>query len=429
MLINWRAVAVLWVAVAALSACGGGADRTKAQLRLVNASSGYATLDLRVDDRVAQGPVGYGESAAYIEVDPGKAASTISSAGSATPLLSFTPSVEKKKYYTVLAYGAAGALRQQSLDDNSGAPDTGRALLRVFSAAADAGALDVYLTGSNESLDTAVAVQSSLAYGSLGTWLTVNSARWRLRVTATGSKTDVRLDVPALDLPSKHVATLVLTPSAGGVLLNALVLAQQSAITRQDAQHARVRLAAVVADSGTVGAQVGSVLLAAGVGSPVLNDYRLLPAGPSAVALTVNGLAQAPSAVSLVGGRDYTLMVYGPLTAALASWIDDDNRLPADASRAKLRLVNGLADSAAPLAMSLDFAAVASGVGAGTASAYASVNATSGGGTDGRLSITASGVAVPLFTADDQILRAGANYSVFVIGPQAASVGIVRRDR
>lgn len=40
MLINWRAVAVLWVAAAALSACGGGADRTKAQLRLVNASSG-----------------------------------------------------------------------------------------------------------------------------------------------------------------------------------------------------------------------------------------------------------------------------------------------------------------------------------------------------------------------------------------------------
>lgn len=427
MAINWKTAVAITACL--LAACGGGADRTKAQVRLVNASSGYAQLDLRVDDQLRQGAVAYGAAEGYVEVEPSKAASTISSVGSATPLISFTPAVSEKKYYTLLAYGAAGALRQQPLDDNAGAPDTGRALLRVFNAASDAGGLDIYLTGTGDALDTAVAIHSGAAFGTLGAWITVNSANWRLRATAAGSKTDVRLDVPVLSLPSKQLATLVLTPGAGGVLVNALVLVQQGAITRQDSQQARVRLAAVVADSGTVGAQVGTTTMAAGNGSPSLGDYLLLPAGVSAVAVTVNGQAVAAPSFTLVPGHDYTLMVHGPLVAARVSWIEDDNRLPSDVSRAKLRLINGVSDSTAPLAMTLDFASVASAVAVGTASPYASVAPTSGGGTDGRLLVTATGVTTPVFTATDQILRASANYSVLLVGRQAPPTGIVRRDR
>ena len=427
MAMNWKTAVVITACL--LAACGGGPDRTKAQVRLVNASSGYPQLDLRVDGQLRQGTVAYGAAEGYVEVEPSRASSTISSVGSATPLLTFTPGVSEKKFYTLLAYGAAGALRQQSLDDNASAPDTGRALLRVFNAANDAGGLDIYLTGTSDSLDTAVAIQTAAAYGTLGAWITVNSASWRLRVTAAGSKTDVRLDVPLLPLPSKQLATLVLTPGAGGVLVNALLLVQQGAVTRHDSQQARVRLAAVVANSGTVGAQVGTTPLAVGNGSPSLGDYLLLPAGASTVVVSVNGQAVSASSFTLLPGQDYTLMVHGPLAAAQVSWVLDDNRLPADVSRAKLRLINGLSDTAAPLAMTLDFGTVASAVAVGTASVYVSVTPTSGGGTDGRLAITAIGVTTPLFTANDQILRASANYSVLLVGPQAAPTGIVRRDR
>ena len=179
----------------------------------------------------------------------------------------------------------------------------------------------------------------------------------------------------------------------------------------------------------TVGAQVGTTTMAAGNGSPSLGDYLLLPAGVSAVAVTVNGQAVAAPSFTLVPGHDYTLMVHGPLVAARVSWIEDDNRLPSDVSRAKLRLINGVSDSTALLAMTLDFASVASAVAVGTASPYASVAPTSGGGTDGRLLVTATGVTTPVFTATDQILRAGANYSVLLVGRQAPPTGIVRRDR
>ena len=187
-------------------------------------------------------------------------------------------------------------------------------------------------------------------------------------------------------------------------MVNALVLAQQASITRLDAQQSRVRLAAGVANSGLVGASVGTTSLVSAnaggsvIASPSLDDYVPVPAGLAAVTTTVNGRALAVSGKTLDAGRDYSFLVHGPLAAPQTSWIDDDNRLPSDASRVKLRLVNGLADTPALLAMSLDGRPVAGAVAVGTASAYSLVAPIGAGTTDGRLSITAAGVSTPLIT-------------------------------
>ena len=436
MAINLKTAVVITACL--LGACGGGADRTKAQVRLVNASAGYAQLDLRVDDQLRQGAVAYGAAEGYFEVGPGKAASTISSVSSATTLLSFTPSLSEKKFYTLLAYGPAGALQYQQLDENVGAPEAGRALLRVVNAASDAGAMDVYLSGPTDDLRNVVPLQTGVAYSAAGNVATISSGTWRLRATAAGSKTDVRLDVPAILLPSKQVATLVLTPSAGGILVNALVLVQQGAITRQDTASARVRLAAAVADSGVVGARVGNTGLATIPGSgvvsasPSLDDYVLVPVGTSALSVTVNGQALSLPPKTLDAGRDYTFVVYGLAAAPLANWVDDDNRLPGNVGLVKLRLINALADTALPLAMTVDGRPVAGAVEAGSASAYTLVQPVAAGGTNGRLSVTAAGVATPVYTSPSQTLAASGTYSVLVTGRQASvsgATGIVRQDR
>jgi len=419
-------ITALAIASLLLTACGGdGTDRTKAQLRLVNASAAYAALDLRVDDQVRQAGVAYGADVGYVEVDTGKADSAIARSGSATALLSFTPTVARGKYYTVLAHGAEGALRQMQIDDNVGAPESGRTLLRVVNAAPDAGALDIYLTGTDEPLASAVPVQAGAIFGAEASLLTVNSATWRLRVTAAGSKTDLRLDLSALTLASREVATLVLTPGRGGVLLNTLLLAQRGGIGRQDTALARVRVAAGVADSGAVSAAVGGSVLMASVGSPAVGLYALLPAGTQPVVLAVNGTPLAAAAVTLAAGADYTLLVRGMPSAPQAGWIEDDNRRPADSGNARLRLVNGVAELAAPLSMTADFVPVADGVMAGRASAYASVEST----TTARLSVTAAGLADPLFSGIEQRLDADAVYTLFVVGAPTSAVGILRKDR
>lgn len=419
-----RALALGWLAAALLGCGDAGADRNKAQLRLVNASAGYDRLDLRVDSQVRQAAVTYGASAGYAEVDPNPGNMSIHAAGSATALLSLRPALAKGRHYTWLAFGNAGALRQLLLDDELGAPEAGRVTLRIVNAAPDSGTLDLYLTGSNETLAASVPVQTALEYGSAGATVSVASGSWRLRVAAAGSKTDLRLDVGTLALASRQVVTLVLTPGRGGVLVNALVLAQQGAIARQDGTAARVRVVAGVAAGGTVSAAAGGTPLIS-AGSPAVGAYQLVTAGDVTPTLAVNGAPLAASARTLTAGADYTLLVHGAPAAPRADWIEDDNRLPTVAGSARVRLVNGVSGLTVPLAMTVDFLPLSDQVAAGAASAYASANASLAA----RVAVTASGAALPLFVVTDQRLDAAAVYSVFVVGAHDAATGIVRKDR
>ncbi len=424
-----RALAGLIVPLVAaalvLAGCGGGADRTKARVRLVNASGGYAQLDLREDGTVRQAAVAYGASADYAEVDPKADDLAIHAGGSPTALVTLQPALAKDKNYTLLAYGAAGALRQVLLDDNDSAPDSGRTLLRVINAAPDAGALDVYVTAANETLAASVPVQAGADYGTLGSYVSVTSGSWRLRVAAGGSKTDLRLDIAAFELASRQRVTLVLTPTRGGVLVNALALVQQGGVVSQPVAHARVRAVAGTAAGSTVSASAGGVSVLGNVAAPAVGAYVLVPAGDVTPAVVVDGNAVAAASRALAAGADYTLLVRGTAAAAELSWLADDNALPTTANQARLRLVNGVTGATGALAMTIDFLPLAADVITGAASDYGLVDAT----TTARIAVTAAGTAQPLHSAIDQRLDAAGVYSLFVVGEASAPTGILRKDR
>lgn len=429
--------------LAGLQACGdaGTTDRNKAQIRLVNAtgsgagsSAGYPQLALRLNDELRQGQVAYGDNAVYAEVDDGSPTLTLSTQNSATALLTSTVNLSKGRYYTALAYGSAGTLRQLLLDDNQAEPDANKALLRVVNAAPDSGALDIFLTASNEDLLAAVPLQSGASYGALGSWLTVASGSWRLRVTAANNRADVRLDIDGLNLASRQIGALVLTPGSGGVLTNALLLTQRGSITRLANTQARVRVVAGLSGPGAVIASVGGQRVADGVSSPSVGSYVAVPAVNPVVELTVGGNAAPVSGTGPSAGADLTLLVQGStdMTAQQAgawtprgTWIADDNRAPSDATQVRLRLVNGLSSPQDHLSLTVDFVTLGGRVTPARASPYELTAA----GTTLTLRVTREGDSAPLFTATGQTLLAGGTYSVFVVGSAAAPVGIVRRDR
>lgn len=413
-----------------LAGCGGGADRTKAQVRLVNASPDYTQLDLRANNTVVQPGVAYGGAAGYAEVDPDDLPLTVHSAGSATPLVSLSPRLSERRHYTLLALGNAGSLRQLLLDDALGQPPDGKTQLRVVNAAADAGSLDVYLTATGESLTAATATVGGAGFGVVTAPANVDSGTWRLRVTAAGSKTDLRLDLPSVSLGARETVTLVLTPGRGGVLVNALLLVQQGAIAQQANTQARVRLAALVTQTATVAASASGTVLSSGAASYAVGDYQLVPAATAApVTVSVNGSALATAPRDLPAGSDHTLLVYGPAGSASVAWLADDNRRPVDGTRTKLRLVHALADSAAQLALTLDFAPLADSVNRGEASAYAAATPTSGTGGSGALTVTASGLPAPVYSVANQQFVANGVYTLFLAGPIAGPTAVVRADR
>lgn len=411
-----------------LAGCGGGEETTQPQLRLVNASVDYPRLDLRVAGRVRQSGVGFGQTAAYVGVDRDDTRTELLASGSSSPLVTLEPALARRQHYTVLAHGSAGALRQLLLDDEVAEPAEGRAVLRVINAAPDAGALDVFLTGATDALSTAVPVVEDAGYGTVGALLTVNAVAWRVRVTGANSSSDLRLDLTDVVLGSRQVVTLVLAPSAGGVLVQALWLVQRGDVLVRAGALARVRLASMAGDGATVNASIGGVSLGSAAAAGTLGSYRLVASGAAVVAsVSAGGQALVTPAQALDTGRDYTLLVHGQGGAYAASWLADTNRLAA-AGQARVRVVHAVAGLDAPLVLSVDLSAVGAEVNRGQASSYEAVAATEGSGTV-TLSVSVPGRAGTLVTLSAVQLLSTGVYTVFVGGTASVPTAVVRRDR
>lgn len=422
-MLNLRTCLALALSLAVgLAACGGGTDRTKAHVRLVNASSGYSALSLTVDGSTIASGVAAGTSTGYADASRGTQDLDVSSPSSATILATRNASLGKDTYYSLLAYGKSGALATQLLEETQSTPASGKTLVRVINTAPDAGNLDVYLTGSSDALSQAAPLQSAAAYGTLGNFVTINSGTWRLRVTLAGTATDLRLDASGLAFADKGVVTLVLSPGRGGVLVNALLLNQQGDAVSAANTQARVRVVAGVSSNAAVAASLSGTTLMASTIAPALNDYALVTAGSATPVVTVNGTAVGfATTPSFLAGGDYTLLVYGAPGTASAAVVADDNTLPSDSTKAKLRLVNGQGGS---LTLKLGLVVKASDIAAGAGSDYALVDAT----TTGSIQVTSADAQLN-FSASTLTLTANGVYTFFMLGNTSAPVGQLNKDR
>ena len=265
----WSGLATMALSVSLLAACGGGSSGSKtAQLRLLNASVGYPSLDLSVNSTVQNAAVAYGAAGSYANVTTDAITTAITVAGSSNTLSSSSRSLTKDTHYTLVGYGWQGALKTALVQEDVAAADANKAKLMVLNLAVDAGSVDVYLTGNTDALADASAVTSNVPGGAGSAYTVVGSGTYRLRVTGANDKDDLRLDVTGVALDSTKVAVLALTSGPGGVLVNGVLLPQQAASTTLANTLARVRVVAAVSGNGTVTANVNGTALASGVTSP-----------------------------------------------------------------------------------------------------------------------------------------------------------------
>jgi hypothetical protein len=419
-------------------ACAEGTtDPNKAQVRFVNASAVFGDLSLQLNNQLSQGQVAYGNNAGYVEANTGSTNGSVGLSNGSTALTTFSTDLAKGKYSTVLAYGTGTAPKVLLLDDNTAEPADNKTLVRVLNAAPDAGSLDVYVTGASEDLAAATPLQADATLGTLGAWVTRDSATQRLRVTGKGSKTDLRLDVSGITLASRQLLTVVLTPgllpraatdTRAAVLTQALLLAQRGAVSRVDNTSARVRVVAGVSGGATVQASVGGQTVLSATQAPAAGAYVWVPAAANqTVALSVAGINRN-SSFTLAAGADYTLLLHGAPAAPQTAWLNDNNALPTDSTQARLRLINGTTGASGALSLTADLAPVGTSTLAGADSGYASLAASS----TVNLAVRAAGTTTPLFAATGQTLQAGGTYSVIVLGAvDAPNVpdALLRRDR
>ncbi len=329
----------------------------------------------------------------YVDVDSGSPSLQVNDATTGAVLAVTAPTVAEDQKFALVAYESGGAVRTAVISEGTTLPPANTAIVRVFNAATDAGSIDVYITDPAVDITTlssptfsftaSTSVQASnfLSFGAPSP----AGATYRVRVTGAGNPSDLRLDIPSVTLLSQRVATVILTPTAGGTLANGSVLIEDGPYTATPNTSARVRLVAAVTNGASVSAAAGSAPIAS---APTSSRRRSAPmsASPRAarINVTVNGASVGAPAGTLAAGSDSTLMVYGNAASATANLIADDNHLPTASSNYKLRLINGLTGAAVPLSMDVNFATVASNVQPGTASAYSVLATTLTRGADQR---------------------------------------------
>jgi hypothetical protein len=432
-LLTKRALAAaLVVALEALllAACGGAAhDDEPTQLRLINATLDLDAIDLTTeskpgDETGRHSAVARDAQSAFVPI----AAATYtlrgkrSDSGAAVALE--VQRLLEGKHHTALVFGRSGNYQLRTLTEDQAEPAAGKALLRVFHAAPDAGDVDVYLIRDDASVDNTRPFAAKLAPTTISDYSALDWGTWRLRVTGRGNPHDLRLDLTAFELADKARTTIVLQSGRGGVLVHALVSQYHGTLAAVKNPHARVRLAAGAANNAAVSASVGGVTLNRDLRSPAIGSYALVPAGQALVSVTVDGVAATRLTRPLLAGGDHTLAVVG--TPRESDWrlLPDRNLLPLHADKAQLRLVHMAQELDSSLTLTKDAVAVATDWYLANPDLYAPVPAGVA-----RLEVLSPLFSDPLFVSDNTMIAAGGVYTVFVMTGTPRPSGLLQRER
>ena len=423
----------LAAAIVSIGACGGEDDDGDARIRVINATADADSIDLTIDNddvderRLVEAIARDGQSD-YTGIDADAFTLRVKRAGASSTLAVASTGFGKDEHHTVFAYGREGDYRIYAAVDDEGEPSGGKAKVRVFNAAFDAGAVDVYLTEADAELDNTIATAANVAGSTMRSYSTIDRGTYRLRVTGANDKDDLRLDVAGIDAADGSRLTIVLQPGTGGVLVHALLSQYQGGLASAKNTFARARLVSGVNSNAAVTARLGSSSLNVNLRSPSVGGYALVPAGNQEASVQVNAGSALTGSVQLAAGGDYTLAVHGDPASPVWRLITDDNRLPAGADQARLRLLHMAEGVGANLTLVKDYLGVANDVAYGNVSSYALVAASTASATT-RVEVTSPLSVTPLFLEDEVELPARSVFTVFMLGGATTPTGILRRER
>jgi len=422
---TWAALAATSLTLSLLGGCGND-DANKGYVRIINATTEYASLDLYTEnsnggnDAVVSGTAA-GAASAYTAVDKGSYTFVVKSGGAAANATTVSGTVAKTDHYSVVTYLTGGAAKATYLSDEESGPASGNAKLRVFNAATgEAASVDVYLSTN----DCTALTVTDTAFASAVTGLQTSYAQvtataagtpWNVCVFTAGDRATLLLDIPALKLKDQEIATLILTHTAGGVLLNGAILDQQGTMTPYTSAIARVRVAAdpdSTAPSGLVSVTLNGTDVTSLQSARSVSSYTAITSGALTASVTIDGVTTNGFTLSnTVAGTDYTLLVTGSPSGPTLTLLKDDNTPSTSSTQTvKARFINGVNGSTATLSATIDNRSIGSALFKNQSTSYTTFPATAGTST-----------VVPSITTNpasltNQSFPANGVYTVFIWG-------------
>jgi len=415
--------------VAGCSKSSGNAD-----IRILNTSVDYTSVDLYLDNGTTNTreitAAAYGTLGSYLGVGSGSYTVEFTSNNVQSSLKSINENLAKNTHRTYVAYGNSGKFGTLEILEDQDAPSSSYTKVQLLDAALDAGSVDVYLTDPSVAITNSSPTFSSVAGGSIASagFVTVNSGTYRIRVTAAGSQTDIRLDsVTGITFSSQEILSIVVTGTSGGVLVNAAVIPQQGTQTIVTNPYSRVRAAAGIPSGSNLTANLGGTNLLGSAAANTVSNYTLVTAGTQTLNLTLSGTALPASSQTLTAGDDYTVLVLNGtgVSGTTTTLIADDNRFPSTSTYAKVKLVNAMSGLGDPVSLNVNYTPVASAIALGAASPSIEVTA----GTNTEIDTVDANTSTTLFTNTTATLNASGVYDLFMFGSSTSPIGALRINR
>jgi len=189
-----------------------------AEIRILNASIDYSSLDLYLNNGTTNTreitAATYGTLTDYLGVGANSYTVEFTRNGVSSSLDSVDEKLSQGTHKTYVAYGNSGKFGLLEIAEDQTQPDSSYSKVELLDAAPDAGSVDVYLTDPSVALADSSPTFTGVSGGTIASagFVTLASGTYRLRVTAAGSQTDIRLDsVTGITFSSLEILSIVVT--------------------------------------------------------------------------------------------------------------------------------------------------------------------------------------------------------------------------
>jgi hypothetical protein len=410
------------------SKSGGGGG---ARLRVLNAIPDANAISLTLDTNapIVTG-LAFQQMTQYIDVGSGSHEFKVSANGGASNVIDTTLNLGGADY-TYVVYGpVSAAVGGLFADTGFTTPTSGNFSVRFINSAAGVGAIDLYLTAAGIDLNTTSATVSNVGYGSASAFTTVPTGTYELRVTAANTK-DVIYDTGTAAFSEQTLKDIVAFTKGSSKLVQVAVLNIDSTGTGKVNDNLLAEFKVVNASSvgSPLNVAVDGTLTLSNVPYTGVSNYTTVSAGSRTftVQATITPGANLLTLVNtLAPATDTSLVLSGP-AGALLPLVLQDNNLPPPVGRARLRFVNTSADFPS-LDVYVNFSKQVSSLTTQSASAYLEVTADPTIGTSYEFDFNTAGTVTPVLKLIGVSIIAGHSYTVYVVGPAAAPVGVVSKD-
>jgi hypothetical protein len=203
--------------VFALACNDASGNKNETSIRFINASPNGPAMTALLDGAIIEANVTYATPSPYQIVDEDSKTIQLRNAVTDATLFNQDVDLEHERFYTEIATGNISTLGSLFVQDNRDAPPAGQAFFRFIHVAPSMPAgLDIYVTDPNVDISNVSPTITNVVYLTASAYVQIVGNTYRVRVTATGTKTPVLIDDASVSLPALGARTMLSLDNAGG---------------------------------------------------------------------------------------------------------------------------------------------------------------------------------------------------------------------